>query len=163
MKLETYKQWRAIARSVARDWSKDSWSSTDMYHQTVIRLVRRFGPGLWINPRGFVKDAYFRREVERACLDRSRRKAAAKRGGGWQRIELDPELEYLGNEPEQESQANIDFVIRTAYLHGISVSRVVKHLPLVGGDRGLKRRYIEAKFHQFEREAAAATIQEESP
>ena len=81
---------RLAAAQLGRAWSKQSLQATDLVHEAWFRLCGDVEPD-FENRRHFFGCAA--QAMRQALIDRSRRRAADKRGGGWERVQFDQLLE----------------------------------------------------------------------
>lgn len=85
-----YDELRGLARRIARGAGPgDTLQATALVHQAYLKLASR--------PEGWADRQHFRRvaatAMRQVLADRARELGRAKRGGAWQRVELDGELE----------------------------------------------------------------------
>jgi RNA polymerase sigma factor (TIGR02999 family) len=81
-----YQELRKLASArMAREFSGHTLQPTALVHEAWIRLVNDGGRH-WENSAHFYRAAAL--AMRRILIDRARQKAAAKRAGGWQRIDI---------------------------------------------------------------------------
>ncbi|WP_406693672.1 ECF-type sigma factor [Singulisphaera sp. Ch08] len=84
---------RVAARLMGRERTGHTLSPTAVVHEAVIRLL---GEGVFerAEDRGFLY-ASAARAMREVLIDHARRRAAARRGGGWRRVPLDRVVDYF--------------------------------------------------------------------
>ena len=92
-----YDELRGLAAAqLGREWSRQSIQATELVHEAWFRLVGEADPD-FDNRRHFFGCAA--RAMRQALIDRSRRRAADKRGSGLERVQFD-ELLDLPSRPD---------------------------------------------------------------
>jgi RNA polymerase sigma factor (TIGR02999 family) len=134
-----YEELRQLAaRKLAQEKPGQTLDATALVHEAYLRLV---GPGEeshWDNRRHFFAAAA--ESMRRILVENARRKQTDKRGGGWQRRDLDADA-LVAPEP------NVDLLALDAALH-----RLAEHDPL-------KARLVELRyFAGLTGEQAAAVL-----
>ena len=82
-----YEELRRLARAqMAREQSEHTLDATALVHEAYLRLIGE-GPQSWDGRRHFFAAAA--EAMRRILIESARRKHALKRGGNWNRIELD--------------------------------------------------------------------------
>lgn len=81
---------RLAAAQLGREWSRQSIQATELVHEAWFRLIGEEEPG-FENRRHFFGCAA--RAMRQALIDRSRRRAADKRGAGLERVQFDQLLD----------------------------------------------------------------------
>jgi RNA polymerase sigma factor (TIGR02999 family) len=81
-----YAELRVIARSAMAGRGEETLQATGLVHEAYVRLLDR-DASTWENRRNFFFAAA--RAMQDVLVEQARRKAALKRGEGWQRTDLD--------------------------------------------------------------------------
>jgi len=89
---------RLAARRLSQEKPGQTLQATALVHEAYIRLVGSRDPG-WANRRHFFMAAA--EAMRRILVDRARRKASARHGGGRNRVLLDEEALEVNDPPEQ--------------------------------------------------------------
>lgn len=142
---ETYAELRALAAAhLRRERRGHTLQPTALAHEAWLRLGAQLeAPGL---------EAAASKAMREILVDHARRRSAAKRGGGWRRVTLDPaacelpgrELDLLALDEALENLAALDGrqaqVVELRYFGGLSTEETARAL-------GVSARTVEGDWH----------------
>lgn len=121
-----YEELRRLARAhLSREGAGQTLQATELVHEAYLRLVGVAGapegsdgtaraPGSWRSRDHFF--AVAARAMRRILVDRARARGAIKRGGEFQRVDLDAAADVLGAATPLESAAPVDLLALDAAL-----------------------------------------------